>query len=160
MTWFDAVTLLLIVAIIWLESTRGFGRALFDAVGAIIALKVSQFAAKPLAEAIPVLSGAATNEAFWLATVFVVLAVLVVIASRFLYETTLLSLDVLDPVVGGILGAVCGLVSAHVLLRTLLLAYGQSDAAKVLLGSFVGHELLQFRTFHTVVTALQNLGSW
>jgi uncharacterized membrane protein required for colicin V production len=158
--WSNVVALLIIVAVIWLESVRGFGRALFDVVGAIIALRISLFLAKPLALAAPMLAGANNNEAFWLAVSFVVLMVLVVIASRFLYETTLLSLDVLDPVVGGIFGAVTGMVAAHIFLRALLLSYGDSDAGKLLLDTFMGQELLQFRAFHTVVTALRNLGNW
>jgi uncharacterized membrane protein required for colicin V production len=158
--WPNIVALLIIVAVIWVESVRGFGRALFDVVGAIIALRVSLALAKPLASAVPILAGANSNQAFWLAGSFLVLMVLVVIASRFLYETTLLSLDVLDPVVGGIFGAITGTVAAHIFLRTLLVSYGDTEAAKMLLDTFMGRQLLEFRAFHTVVTALRNLGNW
>lgn len=158
MTWFDIVVLLLVASVAWLESNRGFGRAIFDVIGAIVVLKIATFAAHPLGLAFPLSRVAGTSDAIWLVTVFVALMVLVVIGSRFLYETTLLSLDVLDPVVGGLLGAISGMIISYVFLRTMLLVYGDSQAANVLLGSFVGQELIKFRTFHTVLTTLQNLG--
>ncbi len=159
MTWFDAVVLLLVAAVAWLESNRGFGRAIFDVVGAIVVLRIAMSLAGPLAHAVPLSEAEGTSEAIWLVGMFVVLCALVVIGSRFLYETTLLSLDVLDPVVGGVLGAISGAILAHVFLRAMLLVYGDTEAAQVLVGSFVGQELLRFRTFHTVLTALQNLGN-
>ena len=159
MTWFDAVVLLLVAAVAWLESNRGFGRAIFDVVGAIVVLRVAMSLAGPLGHAIPLAQAEGTSEAVWLVGVFVALCALVVIGSRFLYETTLLSLDVLDPVVGGLLGAISGVVLSYVFLRAMLLVYGDAEAAKVLLGSFVGQELVEFRTFHTVLTALQDLGN-
>ena len=104
MTWFDAVVFILVGAVAWLESNRGFGRAIFDVIGAIVVLRITISLAGPLAHAIPLSQAEGTSQAIWLVGVFVVLIALVVIGSRFLYETTLLSLDVLDPVVGGALG--------------------------------------------------------
>jgi uncharacterized membrane protein required for colicin V production len=157
-TWFDAVALLLIALIAWAESNRGFGRAVFDVVGAIVALRVSAYLAGPLSTAVPLSGSDGASEALWLGLTFLLLVTLVVIASRFLYETTLLSLDVFDPLVGGILGAVSGTLAAHVLLKALLLTYGDSEAADALLGSFVGQEFIKLRTFHVVFNALSNLG--
>ncbi len=160
MTWFDIVALLLIALIGWLESIRGFGRAVFDFVGALVALKIAIFAAKPLAAAAPLLSGEGNSEAFWIAAVFVILVALIIIATKFIYETTLLSLDVLDPVVGGILGVASGIVVAHIFLRVMLAAYAGSEFAPLIKSSFIGQELIAFRTYHIVVTALQNIGNW
>ncbi len=160
MTWFDAVALLLIIGIAWMESLRGFGRAVFDLVGALIALKVSTFAAKPLASAAPILQPDASAEAFWMGAVFLLLVILVIIATKFIYETTLLSLDVLDPLVGGVLGLASGIITAHLFLRVMLAAYVDTEFAKVIQASFMGQELIAFRTYHIVVTALQNIGNW
>lgn len=160
MTWFDIVALLLIVLIATVESQRGFGRALFDLLGAVIALKVASALARPLAGAAPLLSTADSSAALWMGIVFVLLVVLTVIASKMLYETTLLSLDVLDPVVGSLLGICSGVVVSHIFLKMLLLAYGDGEAANAVLSSFMGQELLRFRSFHRVLTALQNLGNW
>jgi uncharacterized membrane protein required for colicin V production len=160
MTWFDAVAILIIILIAWAESVRGFGRALFDVIGAIIAAKLASFLCRPLAEVAPVAADTGPSEAFWLATVFVVLLVLVVIATKIIYESTLLSLDVLDPILGAIFGIVSGMMVAYVLLRMLELAYAGTEFADVVAKSFTGQELLGLRTYHIVVNALQDLGSW
>jgi uncharacterized membrane protein required for colicin V production len=160
MTWMDAIALVLIVVIAWLESVRGFGRAIFDFVGCLIALKIATFVAKPLAGTVPLLQPEAMAEGFWMATVFLILVVLIVIATKYIYESTLLSLDVMDPVVGGLLGVGSGIIVAHIFLRVLMTAYGDTEFAKTVLSSFVGQELIAFRTYHHVVTVLQNIGNW
>lgn len=158
MTWFDIVGILLILIIAWLESIRGFGRALFDMAGAIIALKAAPEMAGPLAKMMPVMGSASGNEAFWLATSFLLLALFTLLAARVVYQSTLLSLDYLDPVVGALFGLVSGIVTTFIFLRVLQLGYGASEQATLLLNSFVGQEILKLRSYHHVVTALHNLG--
>jgi uncharacterized membrane protein required for colicin V production len=158
MTWFDIVGVLLIVLIAWLESIRGFGRALFDMAGAIIALKAAPEMAAPLAKMIPVMGSAGGNESFWLAASFLLLALFTLLAARLIYQSTLLSLDYLDPIVGSIFGVVSGIITAFIFLRVLQLGYGASEQATILLNSFVGQEILKLRAYHYVVNALQNLG--
>jgi hypothetical protein len=42
----------------------------------------------------------------------------------------------------------------------LLIAYGETEFAAVLTSSFTGQELIELRTYHRVVAALQSIGSW
>jgi hypothetical protein len=160
MMWTDIVALLLIVGIAWAESQRGFGRSIFDFVGAVIILKMAGLLADPVAKAVPLLAEPSGNHAFWFAALFLVLAVLVILGTKVIYDTTLLSLDVLDPMVGAILGIGSGMIVAHVLLRTLVIGYGSGADADMVVNSLMGQELLKLRTYHTVVNALQNLGNW
>jgi uncharacterized membrane protein required for colicin V production len=160
MNWFDVVAILLVLLVAWLESLRGFGRAIFDFVGALIALRIAIFAGTPLATAVPFLQPEAHSEALWMGVTFVLLTVLIIIATKYIYETTLLSLDVLDPIVGGLLGLGSGIIVAHLFMRSLLTAYAGTDFATVVLNSFMGQELITVRTYHIVVQALQNLGNW
>jgi uncharacterized membrane protein required for colicin V production len=160
MNWFDIVAILIVVAIAWLESVRGFGRALFDLIGAIIAMKVAGVLSGPLAAAAPIATEPKPSEAFWLAIVFVFLIILVVVATKLIYDSTLLSLDVLDPVVGAVFGLASGIMVAHVFMRMLEVGYAGTDFATIVANSFMGQELLALRTYHRVATALQNIGSW
>lgn len=160
MTWLDIVVLVVIILITWLESVRGFGRALFDFVGAIISLRVAAFLAGLLADMAPISQSPGPSEAFWFTVVFVILAGLTLVATRVIYQSTLLSLDVLDPLVGGLFGLASGMVVAHVFLKMVLLGYTDTEFADVVVNSFMGQELLKFRSYHVVVTALQNLGNW
>ena len=160
MTWFDIVAILMIIVIAWLESIRGFGRALFDLIGALIVTKIAIMLSGALGAAAPVSQAAGPAQAFWMGIVFVVLAVLVVIAAKYVYESTLLSLDVLDPVVGAIFGIFSGMLVAHIFLRMLEVAYAETDLANVVVNSFMGQELLRLRSYHAVVNALQNISNW
>ena len=160
MTWFDAVAILLVILVGWIESVRGFGRAIFDFVGALIAMRLSILVAPELAESVPVFQSNAHAEAFWLAMVFFVFIVLIVVATKFIYQSTLLSLDVMDPLVGGVLGVSMGLMVAHIFLRVLLIAAKGTDFSNIVFNSFMGQELIAFRTYHRVVEQLQNLGNW
>jgi hypothetical protein len=42
----------------------------------------------------------------------------------------------------------------------LLIAYGETEFAAVLTSSFTGQELVEFRSYLRVVTALQNISNW
>ena len=159
MTWFDVVAFILLGLIAWLESIRGFGRALFDMLGAIIALKLAPVVADPLAENMAALSDKGGNQAFWLAMVFLALVVVIIIVTRLIYQSTLLSLDYLDPIIGGVFGVVIGIITVFFFLSILQYAYGaESEQGRMLVNSFVGQEVLELRSYHTVVTALRNLG--
>lgn len=160
MTWFDGVAIVLILLIAWAESVRGFGRAIFDFVGGLIALKMADVLSQPLADVAPILQPEAHAQAWWMAVLFLVFVVLIIIATKFIYETTLLSLDVLDPIVGGLLGIASGVLVAHVFIRVLLVAYADTDLYTVILNSFIGQEIIVFRSYHNLVEALQNLGNW
>ena len=158
MTWFDILAILLIMGIAWVESVRGFGRSLYDLIGTLIAAKLASLLCGPLADVAPITPETGPSEAFWLAIVFVLLIILVVIATKLIYESTLLSLDVLDPIVGAIFGIVSGSLVAYTFLKMLELGYAGTDFANVVVNSFMGQELLQLRSYHSVVSALQNLG--
>jgi hypothetical protein len=147
-----------LVIIIWLESVRGFGRSLFDLLGAVVTLKLAPIISASLATSFPVIAKGGPSQAVWLGVVVGVLGVITILTTRLIYQSTLLSLDYLDPVVGGALGIGSGLILVFFFLRVLQLDWAGTEQANVLLGSFVGQELLNLRSFHTVVQALQNLG--
>ena len=62
MMWFDVTALLLLGLIAWAESVRGFGRALFDLVGGVIALKFVPVVASPLANMLTVFAEKGANH--------------------------------------------------------------------------------------------------
>ena len=158
MTWFDVVAFLLLGLIVWVESVRGFGRALFDLVGGIIAVKLIPVVALPLAGRVAVLETKGTNQAFWLLLLLVVFAALIILLARLVYQSTLLSLDYFDPIVGGLFGLGIGLIVVFFFLRAMQFAYGGTAQGQMLVDSFIGQEVLKLRTYHTVLNTLYNLG--
>jgi hypothetical protein len=157
-TWFDIVAILMLVIIAWLESLRGFGRSLFDLLGAILTLKLAPILSDWLATSYPVIAKGGPSQAFWLGATVLVMGAVIILVTRLIYQSTLLSLDYLDPVAGGLLGIFSGLIVVFFFLRVLQLDWAGTAQAKVLMDSFVGQELLNLRSYHNVVEALQNLG--
>ena len=45
-------------------------------------------------------------------------------------------------------------------IRVLLVAYADTDFGTIILNSFMGQEIILFRSYHNLVQALQNLGNW
>ena len=156
----DLFVIALIIGVAFLESKRGFGRAVFDLVGALLSAKLAIYLAPKLAGALPVGATEQAGEGFWLATLFVIFAVLTVLASKVIYETTLLSLDVLDSVVGGVLGIASGITLAHVFLHTLSVVYANTDFGDALATTFTAQEFLKFRAYNFVLDRLYNLGKY
>ncbi len=158
MTWFDVVAFILLALIAWVESMRGFGRALFDLVGGIIAVKLVPVIALPLADSTAVMAAKGANQAFWLGLTLVVFGALVVLVARLVYQSTLLSLDYFDPIVGGIFGVMVGLIVVFFFLHALQLTYADTEQGRLLAQSFAGQEVLSLRSYHTAIQALHNLG--
>lgn len=158
--WVNVVTLILVLAIVFLESKRGFGRAMFDALGAILSLRFAFLLAPGAAERMHLVDAARANEALWLGVLFVMFGALALLGSKVLYDYTLLSLDVFDPLLGAIFGAVSAGCAAHVLLRALIIAYVDTPTAELVTTSFAYQELVRFRSYNDVLNALHNLGKW
>jgi uncharacterized membrane protein required for colicin V production len=157
-TWFDIVALVLIVVVAWLESIRGFGRALVDLVGGVIIIKLTPVVSAPAAQTVALLGTPDANKGLWFGLTFLLLAALIVLAARLIYNTTLLSLEYFDPIVGALFGAATGMIVAFAFLHSLQLGYGTGEPGKVLAASFMGQELLSLRSLHRVLDACYHLG--
>jgi len=158
MNWVDLVALVIIVGIAFLESRRGFGLALFDLIGAIIASKLAISFYEAAGKALPFNLKAQDAQGFWIILMFLILGALVLLASRFLYSTTLLSLDVMDPVVGAILGIASGIITAHIILRGMVLAAAGTPFETELAGTFAVIQLVDQTGFKALMEVLTHIG--
>ena len=158
--WVNVTAFALVAVIAFIESKRGFGRAMFDAVGAILSLKFALLLAPVVAGKWGLLADPRYNLAAWHAVAFIVFAGLAVLGSKVLYDYTLLSLDVFDPILGALFGLVSGVCAANLLVRGLLMAYGHTPMAEMIRQTFAAQELVKFRAYHIVLNALYGLGQW
>ncbi len=158
MSWVDLLAAGIIIGIAFAESKRGFGLALFDLVGALLAMKISLALAPVLAKSAPLGFQGEDGTAFWLMALFVVLGALVLLGSKMIYQTTLLSLDVMDPTVGAILGIGTGLMAAHIVLRTMLFAAGSTPFGEHLAETIAVRQLVELHGYHYVFQALSHIG--
>ncbi|NIM04790.1 MAG: hypothetical protein GTO55_02460, partial [Armatimonadetes bacterium] len=75
-----------------------------------------------------------------------------------IYQTTLLSMDVLDPILGAVLGIVCGCITTHILLRMMVLMSEGTAFATELADTFVVRQLIEFRGYHYFLEVMRHLG--
>lgn len=158
MSWVDVMVILVVILIAFAESHRGFGLALIDVVGAIVGMKLALFLAPILAESASLGFAQGTAKAFWLVVLFVLLVVVTLVAGKLIYSSTLLSLDVLDPIIGALLGIVSGLLVSHVILRAMLLATLGDPFGKQLAATFAVQQLVEFRGLNHILDVARHVG--
>ena len=158
MHWVDLLAIGIIILLGFIESRRGFGLALFDIIGAVIIVKIVIALTPSVAETMSMGMAEQEAEGVWLLILFVVFAALVVLISHTIHKTTLLSLDVMDPIIGAILGLASGIVLAHVVLRSMVLIYENTALGDALMETVAVQQLVEFRGYLLVLDALTHLG--
>ena len=148
---------IIILAVAAVEMKRGFGRALFDLVGAIVVVVLARSLASTLAPTVSLLANKGANEALWLGIVFAVLGTAAFFLARWCYNATLISLDAFDPFFGAVIGLATGVAVAHVVLVVMLM--GSTPAkAQQLRQTRVCRECVNFESYNGLVTTLNQLG--
>jgi uncharacterized membrane protein required for colicin V production len=86
---------------VFVEYRRGFGKAIFDFAACLIALRAVSLFHKNLVGLFFFIHDRQANEAASFVVSFVVLAALLWLIGKRVYESTLISLDTFDPPLGG-----------------------------------------------------------
>lgn len=157
MYWFDWMTLGIVLVVAVLETIRannsgGFGQALFDALGLVVAALGSTWLAGPLAG---LLGGRQ-----WVLTliIFVVLSVGALAVARMLFSATEWSSDSFGGLLSFIFGLACGWVIANMVLRIVIQSQGESGEVIALMsGAPVAREVFQFRLWNMLMNSLFDL---
>ena len=160
MIWLNVLVFLIIAGFIYLESQRGFGRALFDVIGGLLMVIPGRKLAEALADSVQLLANEGSNQVLWLLLVFLAGGLATVWLGKIIHEATLISLDVLDPAGGAVLGVAVGVLVSHMLLAVLTLAVGDSEFAEALKRTFCTQEFYHFRSYHNAIQALRQIGEW
>jgi len=154
----DVALVVLVVAGAVLEARRGFGRALFDFVALLVAVRGVSLLAPPVASALHIAKDVPANEAIWYGILFVVVGGILVFLGKLAYDATLISLDTLDPLLGGVLGIGAAVVIGHVIVKALAVSAGIGGTPpEVLATSPLGMEFYRFVTYHKVIDFLASL---
>jgi len=158
--WVDLVIAVIFAAgVIW-EIRRGFGRAVFDFAALLVAVKFSPMISQPLSHALRLVGSTHTNEALWYAFTFAVLGGVLLLVGKFIYSTTLVSAEVFDALLGGLLGVGISIVLCHAFVRVIALHAGSVDVAPpILASSAFGSEFLTFDTYHQLLEAIYRFRS-
>ena len=157
--WIDLFLVMTVALAVIIEFRRGFGKAIFDFAALLIALRTVSLFHKNLAGVFSFIHDRQANEAASFAVSFVVLAALLWLIGKRVYDSTLISLDTFDPPLGAVLGVGVAVIVGHVFVKTLFLAYSVDGVLPAALAqSTLGFECLDFPTYHAIMDFLFRLG--
>ncbi len=154
--WVDLVTILILAMAVIVETKRSFGRAIFDLAAVLVAVRIAYMVADPLSATIKISANPATNQAIVFAVPFVILSALLWFLGKLVYDATLISAEIFDPLLGGICGILIGITFDHAFVRTIVFAAGTKELPSLIADSALGKEFLYFDTYHRIVQALYN----
>lgn len=155
-SWIDIVIAAVFIVVIIGEIRRGFGKALFDFGAMVLTLIITYKLVDPVSKSIAFSSQHDMNKAIAFGIVFAVLGVILFLLGKFLYETTLISLDVFDPLLGGILGIGVAIIISHAFAQDVALGTTVHGTSSVVMNSALGKELLTFETYKHILNSLYN----
>jgi len=157
LNWVDFVIVGLLAAAVILEAKRGFGRALFDFAALLIAVKFTPMIAGLASHALRFTAKSSTNEAAIYAALFVMIGAVLVFLGKLLYDSTLISAETFDALLGSLLGVGIAIMLCHVLVRTIALNAGAPNIPpEVIAQSAFGNEFLTFESYHRLLDVLYN----
>ena len=148
------VALIALVGVVGL--VRGFGRTLLDALALYAGLWAASLAAPSVAAKISLhAGGAAINQSWAFALLFVVCGALLLGVSWYVYGMTQFDAGMFDKLLGLAAGLAAGAIAAHGVVLTLVTADPNcvASAAQVSAGT-VGHELYSFPGYHALLDTI------
>lgn len=159
MNGFDVVLSAIILIAVVIEAFRGFGRAVFDALGLYIALVIAHLAYTPLAGMVRLHDGAADNHAAVYSLCFGLAALIMLCISRFVYGAVHFDAGVFDKLLGVAAGIAIGLMVAHGITTGIALTdpTGRGEVASYTDTAF-GDEMLNFTSYHRFLTTISAMG--
>ena len=159
MNGFDVVLSAIILIAVIIETFRGFGRAVFDALGLYIALVIAHVSYVPLAGVIRFHDGAADNHAASYALCFGLAAVIMLCLSRFVYGAVHFDAGVFDKLLGVAAGIAIGVMVAHGITAGIALTdpTGRGEVASYT-DTQLGDEMLNFTSYHRFMETISAMG--
>jgi uncharacterized membrane protein required for colicin V production len=156
--WIDLVLFAIVALAVWLEFQRGFGKAIFDFVAVLVAIKVA-LSYSPLASGfLRFLPDTQDNQALVFGVSFLALAAILWFIGKLIYDATLISLDTFDPPLGALVGFAVAVVLGHVLVNALFMTTGAAATVpEVIANSVLGYSFLEFPAYHAVINFMSSL---
>lgn len=156
--WIDFILFAVVALAVWLEFRRGFGKAIFDFVAVLVAIKIALSYSSIPAGFLRFLADKQDNEALVFGISFLVLSAILIFIGKLIYDATLLSLDSFDPPLGAIIGFAVAVVIGHAFVNSLFMTTGATaNIPDVIANSALGYSFLEFPAYHAVVGFMSSL---
>ena len=155
MNWLDLVIIAILLAVVLVEVSRGFSRALFDFIALLTAVHLSPPLGSSLAGALHFSPDVYANAGIMHAVSFVIVGGLLVFGGNFIYSMLQFSTDFFEPILGGILGVGIGIIICHALVSSVAVTGVHMMPVSIANSSF-GSEFLTFDSYHRFMGFLYN----
>lgn len=154
----DLVIIAVFAFVVVVETKRGFGRAIFDFAALLVAVRGAHMLTDPLAGAVKLAANPSTNQAIIYGISFLIIGGVLVFLGKLVYDTTLVSAETFDALLGAICGIGVGIILCHALTRTLALAAGPYVIPTIIANSALGSEFLNFESYHRLLETMYGFG--
>ncbi len=154
MNWLDVVVLMILAGVVALESTRGFGQTLLDALLLYGVLWLADLGAPLLAHTLHLAPDAAANRGIAYGLLLAGLGSIGFVFSLYLHRQTMIDAGVCERLFGLAAGCAVGMMAAHGFMRLVALNLTGSAHEALIAGSFLGNEMLSFTTYHSLIGML------
>lgn len=155
MHWLDFVVLIILLGATGIEMSRGFGRAVMDALCLYGALKIISVGV-PVLAAMPYLHTLPGGSVCWAyGLMLVACSGLALAFAYYLHDAVPLDAGMFDRVFGLAAGMSVGMMIAHGFVSVIALSQtGDADGSLLVASSFLGNEMLSFTTYHSLLSSL------
>ena len=157
MNWIDVILFTIMAGAVLLEMKRGFGRTIFDFAALLVTMRLVSMLLPGLSHSIKLAADPHINEARLYVLSFILIGGLLLSLGKLIYDTTLVSADTFDALLGGIFGFGVGLMLCHALVKAIALTAGPNAIPDVIANSAFGTEFLTFQSYHDLMHTLYNL---
>ncbi len=154
MNWLDIVVLMILMGVAALESARGFGQALLDALLLYGALWLTDMGTPLLAHSLQFSPDPAANRGIAYGALLAGVGGMAFLLSLFLHRQTMLDAGMCERVFGLAAGLAVGMMAAHGFMRIVALNAASGSSEALIAGSFLGNEMLSFTTYHSLLATL------
>jgi len=161
MNWLDVLIIITLVVAVIVETMRGFGKAVFDALALFGVLWLSATAAAPFAKVLPLSSDPAVAKAYAYGIVAVAGIIGGLTLAHFAYQNMLLNAGMFDHFLGLVLGVGVGMMLSHGLVRSMAMSDPEGKAsAQVVMAGPVSSEMYDFHNYHSVVDQITGAANY
>jgi uncharacterized membrane protein required for colicin V production len=148
MTGLDIFLVFIVLAVVVIETFRGFGMAVLDLVGLYTALLLSALVAPMVARTLPGFGTTNAGMADCSIAVFLFISAIFLLISKFSHDTLLWHLGMFDRFGGLVAGVALGIVFCHGIVAGL--AVGDAQQASAISGN-LSQQMLTFSDYHDFI---------
>lgn len=157
----DVIVIIIIVAAIIIETIRGFGKSVFDALAIYGVLWAAAAIAPSFAHVFPIAKDPGVCLSFAYAFTFVLGAIISLILSHYAYNSILLHTGMFDQLLGLIVGIAVGVMISHAITRSVVFSDVSGEkAGEMVATGLISKEMYDFENYHNTIDTITGAATY